>query len=71
MKMPEGEHRWLPEVELRRLAAEEGLDEAEFCGAILCPKEIPVLADALNGAARRINFLRPICLVQILVFTPR
>jgi 2-polyprenyl-3-methyl-5-hydroxy-6-metoxy-1,4-benzoquinol methylase len=71
LKMPEGEHRWLPATELRRLAAEAGLDLVEFSGTILCPKKIPLLADALNRAAERLSFLRPACLTQVLVFTPR
>jgi 2-polyprenyl-3-methyl-5-hydroxy-6-metoxy-1,4-benzoquinol methylase len=70
MKMPEGEHRWLPAGELRRLAGEAGLDLAEFSGSILCPKEVPLLGNALNRAAERFAFLRPICLTQVLVFTP-
>jgi ubiquinone/menaquinone biosynthesis C-methylase UbiE len=71
LKMPEGEHRWLPATELRRLAGEAGLDLVEFSGTILCPKKIPLLADALNRVSDRFPFLRPACLTQILVFTPR
>jgi len=71
MKMPEGEHRWLPAGELRRLAAKAGFDLAEFSGRILCPKEVPLLARTLNRAAERFAFLRPACLTQVLVFTPR
>ena len=71
LKMPEGEHRWLSAVKLRRLAAEAGLDLAESSGAILCPKEVPLLADALNRTAERFACLRPVCLTQVLVFTPR
>jgi ubiquinone/menaquinone biosynthesis C-methylase UbiE len=71
LKMPEGEHRWLSATELRRLAAEAGLDLVEFSGTILCPKKIPLLADALNRVSDRFPFLRPACLTQILVFTPR
>jgi 2-polyprenyl-3-methyl-5-hydroxy-6-metoxy-1,4-benzoquinol methylase len=71
MKMPEGEHRWLPAGELGRLASEAGFELAEFSGRILCPKEVPLLAGLLNRAAERFAFLRPACLTQILVFTPR
>ncbi len=69
LKMPEGEHRWLPAGELRKLAAEAGLDLMEFSGTILCPKKVPLLADVLNRAAERYTFLRPLCLTQVLVFT--
>jgi SAM-dependent methyltransferase len=71
LKMPEGEHRWLPAEELRRLAGGAGLDLAEFSGRILCPKEIPLLARPLNRAAERFPSLRPVCLTQVLVFAPR
>lgn len=71
MKMPEGEHRWpLPE-ELQKTAEESGFVLVEFYGRILFPKKIPILARYLNLAAERLPFLRPACLVQVLVLTPR
>ena len=48
-----------------------GFDIAELSGRILFPKEIPLIAHALNKSAERLSFLRPICLVQVLVLTPR
>lgn len=71
MKMPEGEHRWLPAMELERIAGEAGFHLDESSGRILCPKKIPFLSDALNLAAERLPFLRPLCLTQVLVFTLR
>lgn len=71
LKMPEGEHRWLPADELRRMAGGAGFDLVEYSGRILCPKEIPILARLLNQAATLIPFLRPVCLTQVLVFSPR
>lgn len=71
LKMPEGEHRWLPAEELRRLAGAAGFDLAELSGRILCPKDVPLLARALNRAAERFPSLRPVCLTQVLVFAPR
>jgi len=71
LKMPEGEHRWLPAEKLRRMAGAAGFDLAEFSGRILCPKEIPLLARPLNRAASLLAFLRPVCLTQVLVFVPR
>lgn len=70
-KMPEGEHRWLPAEELRQLSEAAGFEIAELRGRILCPKEVPLVARALNRAAGRLSFLRPICLVHVLVLTPR
>lgn len=71
LKMPEGEHRWLPAGEIRRLAGDAGFDLVEISGRILCPKEIPILAPLLNRAAERLPLLRSACLVQVLILTPR
>lgn len=71
LKMPEGEHRWLPAEELQRMAGAAGFDLEEFSGRILCPKEIPLLGRPLNRAASLLSFLRPVCLTQVLVFAPR
>jgi len=71
LKMPEGEHRWLPADELLRMAAGAGFDLAEYSGRILCPKDVPLLARALNRAAERFPSLRLVCLTQVLVFAPR
>jgi len=71
MKMPEGEHRWLPSEELRKTAEENEFVLVEFYGRILCPKKIPILARYLNLAAERLPFLRCACLVQVLILTPR
>ena len=71
LKMPEGEHRWLPADELRRMAGGAEFDLADFSGRILCPKEIPLLARLLNRAASLLPLLRPLCLTQVLVFVPR
>ena len=71
LKMPEGEHRWLPAEELRRMAGAAGSNLAEYSGRILCPKEIPLLARPLNRVAERFPFLRLVCLTQVLVFAPR
>lgn len=71
LKMPEGEHRWLPAGEIRRLAGDAGFDLVEISGRILCPKGIPILAPLLNKAAERLPLLRFACLVQVLILTPR
>ena len=69
MKMPEGEHRWLPSEELRKTALEAGFVLLEYYGRILCPKKIPILARYLNLAAERFSFLRKVCLTQVLIFS--
>jgi len=70
LKMPEGEHRWLPAMELERIAGEAGFCLEEFSGRILCPKEVPLIAGPLNSAPSSLAFLRPVCLIQVLVFAP-
>ncbi len=70
LKMPEGEHRWLPEREIRGIAGAAGFRVAGAYGRILFPKNLPVLAPALNRAAA-LSFLKPLCLTQAIVFAPR
>lgn len=70
MKMPEGEHRWLPEKEIRRIAGEAGFRVEGSYGRILFPKDVPFLAGALNRAAA-LPLLKPLCLTQAIVFAPR
>lgn len=71
MKMPEGEHRWLPESELEAIAGEAGFRMEAAHGRILLPKKVPLLSALLNGAAARHPFLKPLCLTQALVFVIR
>ncbi len=71
MKMPEGEHRWLAARELRAAAGAAGFAEAGARGRILCPKNVPLLAPLLNRAAERLPALAPLCLTQVLIFSPR
>lgn len=71
LKMPEGEHRWLAEEELRNFANNAGFDTKTSIGRILCPKRIPLLAPILNMAAARVPALQIFCLTQVLVFSPR
>lgn len=71
LKMPEGEHRWLPAGELDGMAAAAAFARSSSAGRILCPKEVPLLARPANRAAERFAFLRPFCLTQVLVYSPR
>ncbi len=71
LKMPEGEHRWLPSRDLRALADGAGLAVLEEHGRILCPKKVPLLAPLLNRLAAGIRGARPLCLTQVLVLSPR
>ena len=71
LKMPEGEHRWIPAGDLIRMGGCAGFDLVEFVGRILLPKEIPLLANAINRAPALLPFLRSVCFTQVLVFSPR
>lgn len=70
LKMPEGEHRWLPAVKIEALARKAGFSVAGSHGRILCPKRVPLLAAPLNRLAGRLGFLRPLCLTQVIVLKP-
>jgi SAM-dependent methyltransferase len=70
LKMPEGEHRWLPERRLLALAREAGFTAVNVHGRILCPKNIHVVSGLLNRAAARVKTLRPLCLLMVLDLAP-
>ncbi len=70
LKMPEGEHRWLPVSEISRIAAAASFAVREVHGRILLPKRVPGLSGPLNRASR-LRWLRPFCLSQVLVLVPR
>lgn len=69
MKMPEGEHRWLPKREIVRIARDQGFTMAAYRGAILLPKRIPLLSALLNRLADRVAWFAPVCLTHVYVFT--
>lgn len=68
MKMPEGDHRWLPKREIVRLAREQGFALTVHQGRILLPKNIPLLSSLLNWLAEKAGGLAPICLTHVYVF---
>jgi ubiquinone/menaquinone biosynthesis C-methylase UbiE len=70
MKMPEGEHRWLSVKTLDDLARGAGFISGTAFGRILCPKEIPLVAEFLNRAVARREAMRHLCLTQVLVLNP-
>lgn len=70
LKMPEGEHRWVPAVKIEALARKAGFAVDGYHGRILCPKRVPLLAALLNRLAGRFGFLRPLCLTQVIVLKP-
>ena len=70
MKMPEGDHRWLPKHEIVRIARDRGFALAAHRGRILLPKRIPFLSSLLNRLAEQVEWLAPVCLIHVYVFTP-
>jgi ubiquinone/menaquinone biosynthesis C-methylase UbiE len=69
MKMPEGEHKWLPARTLEAMAERAGFATASSRGRILLPKRVPLLSALLNRAAR-LPFLAPVDLLLVLEFAP-
>ena len=70
MKMPEGDHRWLPKREIVRIARDQGFILTSHRGRILLPKRIPFLSSLLNRLAEQVEWLAPVCLIHVYVFTP-
>jgi len=70
MKMPEGDHRWLPKREIVRIAWDRGFTLAAHRGRILLPKRIPLLSSLLNRLAAKVLWLAPVCLTHVYIFTP-
>ncbi|HEY3488877.1 MAG TPA: class I SAM-dependent methyltransferase [Candidatus Deferrimicrobiaceae bacterium] len=70
LKMPEGEHRWLPAATLKAMASDAGFETASALGRLLLPKRVPVLSALLNRAARH-PALAPVDLLLVLVFAPK
>jgi len=69
LKMPEGDHRWLPKREIVRIARDQGFTLASHRGRILLPKRIPLLSSMLNQLAENAEWLAPVCLTHVYVFT--
>lgn len=69
MKMPEGDHRWLPKREIVRIARDRGFTMAAHQGRILLPKRIPLLSSLLNRLAETAEWLAPVCLTHVYIFT--
>ena len=69
MKMPEGDHRWLPKREIVRIARDLGFTLVAYRGRILLPKRIPILSSLLNRLSEKAEWLAPACLTHVYVFT--
>lgn len=68
MKMPEGDHRWLPRKEIEEVASSGGFALRTFFGRILLPKKVPILSALLNALPKKLDRLFPICLVHVYIF---
>ena len=71
LKMPEGDHRWLPAGEIRLLLAETGFEVLREDRRVLLPKWIPGLSWLVNEHLSRLSALRSFCLVLVFVARPR
>lgn len=69
LKMPEGDHRWLPKREIVQIARERGFTLAAHRGRILLPKRIPFLSSLLNRLTEKVEWFAPVCLTHVYIFT--
>ena len=67
MKMPEGDHKWIPPNALKRMIRNNGLMIEEFGYSLLVPKRVPILSDIMNTVFRKIPIIRNLGLVNYLV----
>ncbi len=67
LKLPEGDHEWIGAKDLIALTAKHGYALLRLGGRMLAPKKVPLLSAALNALSRWPP-LRPLCLIQVLIF---
>ncbi|HMH52719.1 MAG TPA: class I SAM-dependent methyltransferase [Candidatus Acidoferrum sp.] len=71
LKMPEGDHRWMPADDIRRLLHETGFEVIREDRRILLPKWVPAVSWFVNERLARVGVLRRWCLVLVFVARPR
>lgn len=69
LKLPEGDHEWIALRELCRSLERHNFKVERAEGRMLVPKQVPFLSHWLNGWAERSSWWRPLCLIQVLVFS--
>ncbi len=71
LKLPEGHHEWIALKDLCRMLEGHGFVVERAEGRMLLPKRIPFLSEWINELSERWAWLRPLCLIQVLVFRKR
>ena len=67
MKMPEGDHKWIPPSVLKKMIRSNGLTIEEFGYSLILPKRIPIVSDFLNSVFHKIPIIKDFGLVNYLV----
>lgn len=67
MKMPEGEHNFVPNRALAGFLGLAGFRLVSSGALMLLPKRVPLFSDALNAVGPRLPLLHRLCAVQTLV----
>ena len=71
LKLPEGKHEWISRREFSARLEQHDFVIEESEGRILAPKRVPLMSDAANVLAERWQWLRPLCLIMVIVFRQR
>ena len=67
MKMPEGDHKWIPPRTLRRIIKNNGFEIEDFGYRLIFPKKIPYVSKLLNSVFHKIPLIRNLGLVNYVV----
>ena len=68
LKLPEGDHEWISTSDLCSLLESHGFQVEHAEGRMLVPKRVPFFSAFVNRLTERRDWLRPICLIQIVTF---
>ena len=71
LKLPEGDHEWIPLKKLVRAIESHGYRVTSTAGRLLIPKRIPLLSDAINALAERRPWLGSLGFVLVVCFRKR
>ena len=71
MKMPEGDHKWIPPDTLKRIIKNHGFEIEEFGYRLIVPKKIPVVSKFLNSVFYKIPVIKNLGLVNYIVCRTR
>lgn len=67
LKMPEGQHNWVPLEDLKNIVEINGFEVEESDYSLLIPKNIPVISDWVNDNLNKLGFIKKFGFVQYIV----